>query len=94
MIPLLSVKKYHEMFKVLQWNAILWDIPNIKKNELSYACMHMCVMSIIFAFFYDFVLDFGIVPTGWYFRFNYAVQTAYPLSFFIVFHSCFLSSRQ
>ena len=62
-------QKYHEMFKVLQWNAILWDIPNIKKNELSYACMHMCVMSIFFAFFYDFVLDFGIVPTGWYLLF-------------------------
>jgi len=29
----------------------------------------MCVMSIFFAFFYDFVLDFGIVPTGWYFLF-------------------------
>ena len=61
-------QKYHEMFKNLAMECHTLGHPQYKK-KWAVICMHMCAMSIFFAFFYDFVLDFGIVPTGWVFFF-------------------------
>ena len=81
-------QNYHEMFKVLQWNAILWDIPNIKK-KWAVICMHAYVCyEYLFCFFLRFCVRFWNCSDGvvfFVFRFNYAVQTAYPFHFSLFF---------
>ena len=53
-------------YKTISTPPLLWSTC---AKPWKWAVMYMCVSGIDFSSFYEFLLDFGTVPTAWYFLF-------------------------